>query len=183
VLRLLTLEWVERRWRLPVFIVGGIALGLSLLVVRISNATSYLSDNATTCLNCHVMTNAYSTWLRGSHGHVTVCNDCHIPHSNPVAMLAFKASDGARHATVFTLRREPQVLHLNPAAVPVVQSNCIRCHAERLFMIRLATSAERPCWSCHHNIHGQEQSLSGSPDVRRPRLSPAGFTKSRGALR
>ena len=153
----------------------GIGLGLGVIVARIANAASYLSDSAETCMNCHVMTDAYATWQRGSHGRVAVCVDCHVPHTNPVAKAAFKSMDGLKHSYVFTLRREPQVLNLSEHAVTVVQANCVRCHADQLAMIRLAASDERTCWDCHTNIHGPVRSLSSSPHVLRPKLPDAGL--------
>lgn len=164
-----------RTFRLTLYLMFGIIVGLGLTLVRISNAASYLSDDPETCMNCHVMTDAYATWQRGSHGRAAVCNDCHIPHTNPVAKLAFKARDGLRHSAVFTLRAEPQVLELSAGAKPVIQENCLRCHAHVLTMVRLAGVGERKCWDCHMNIHGPVQSLSSSPHVLRPELPDAGL--------
>ncbi|MGB2823906.1 MAG: cytochrome c nitrite reductase small subunit [Phycisphaerae bacterium] len=161
--------------RVATWVLTGAAVGLALVTGRISNATSYLSDAPETCMNCHVMTDAYATWQRGSHGRVAVCTDCHVPHSNPVAKVAFKGADGMKHAAVFTMRTEPQVLRLSDRAVPVVQANCLRCHAEQFAMSRLAASSERRCWDCHSNIHGEARSLSASPNVLRPRLDAAGL--------
>lgn len=163
------------RWSLAVHLAIGVLLGAFVLVARASNAVSYLSDQATTCLNCHVMNSAYATWRHGSHARVASCNDCHVPHANPVATYAFKAMDGARHSYVFTTRTEPQVLRLNPGAVPVVQDNCVRCHVDQWLMIRLADSQERPCWSCHENIHGDVRSLTATPHAQRPPLPSAGL--------
>ena len=39
---------------------AGVAVGMALLVARLANATSYLSDSPETCINCHVMTDAYA---------------------------------------------------------------------------------------------------------------------------
>ncbi len=172
---ILWLRGVPRGWRIATGLAAGAAVGLGLVLVRVSNATSYLSNESETCINCHLMTHAYATWQRGSHGRVAVCNDCHVPHTNPVASWAFKARDGLRHSWVFTIRAEPQVLRLNPAAVPVVQGNCVRCHADPMQMVRLAAAEERVCWDCHRNVHGDVQSLSASPHVRRPQLPAAGL--------
>jgi cytochrome c nitrite reductase small subunit len=121
------------------------------------------------------MTDAYASWQRGSHRHVAVCTDCHVPHSNMVAKYAYKARDGLKHSYVFTLRAEPQVLELSNAAVPVVQTNCVHCHSEQLMMVRLASTLERRCWDCHQNIHGAVRSLSASPAELRPGLPDAGL--------
>ena len=149
--------------------------GVLVVLVRISNAASYLSDRPETCMNCHVMTDAYASWQRGSHAQVAVCIDCHLPHDNLVAKMAFKAMDGMKHSYVFTTRTEPQVMQLSRLARPVVQANCLRCHAEQFALIRLAGVGERACWDCHGTIHGEVHSLSASSaGVFRPRIAPAG---------
>jgi cytochrome c nitrite reductase small subunit len=99
-------------WKVPVIISLGVLSGLGLLIFQISNASSYLSDNPQACINCHVMTAQYASWHRSSHGRNTVCNDCHVPHTNFLSKYAFKASDGIRHATMFTFRLEPQVIRI-----------------------------------------------------------------------
>jgi cytochrome c nitrite reductase small subunit len=171
----LTLAGLSKRWQIAVYVSAGICIGMVVLLARIANAASYLSDAPRTCMNCHVMTDAYATWQRGSHGRVAVCTDCHVPHNNPVAKYAFKAVDGLKHSYVFTLRKEPQVLELSTRAVPVIQTNCLRCHNDQLTMIRLAESSERKCWDCHNNIHGAVRSLSSSSHLLRPRLPDAGL--------
>ena len=171
----LTLSGLRRRWQIAVCVCLGLVVGLAVTVGTIANATSYLSDAPQTCMNCHVMSDAYASWQRGSHARAAKCVDCHIPHDNPVAKLAFKASDGMKHSYVFTMRTEPQVLKLSAAAVPVVQANCLRCHGDQLKMIRLADSNERTCWDCHHTIHGEVHGLSASPRTLRPKLDPAGL--------
>ena len=168
------MRFLQEKGRIPALIAIGAVLGLLGVTVRASNTASYLSNDAQTCINCHVMNNAYATWLRGSHGRRAVCNDCHVPNLNPVGKMAFKAMDGARHSAVFTLHNEPQVLRLNENAVPVVQGNCLRCHANQFFMVRLADTAERPCWDCHP-VHGHVQSLSASENSRHPALPKAGI--------
>ncbi len=170
-----SLAEIPRGWQVGLSVSLGAILGMAVVVARISRATSYLSDSPDTCMNCHVMTDAYATWGRGSHGKVTVCNDCHVPHENLVSKMAFKAMDGAKHSAVFTLRREPQVLRLSELARPVVQANCIRCHRDRLAMVRVAGVSERTCWDCHRGMHGEVHGLSASPEVLRPQLPAAGL--------
>jgi len=166
--------WSRSR-QIAAYTLMGVVIGSVLVVARLANALSYLSETPQTCMNCHVMTDAYATWQRGSHGRVAVCTDCHVPHENFAAKSTFKAADGLKHAYVFTRRQEPQVLNLSDRAVPVVQSNCLRCHDNQFAMIRLAQSSERKCWDCHDNIHGSVRSLSSSPHVLRPQLPTAGL--------
>lgn len=164
-------------WRFSVIIVLGILVGLVIHIFNISNAVSYLSDEPQTCVNCHVMYPEYATWERGSHGRVTTCNDCHVPQDNVIRKYMFKASDGLRHATMFTFRLEPQVIRIKDAGRNVVQENCIRCHANFLHPIALRSigakgiedDTERVCWDCHRETpHGKVHSLSSSANIIRP---------------
>lgn len=172
---ILRLSGLPRGVQVGVYGLVGVAAGLALLLARITNATSYLSDEPDACINCHVMTDAFASWQRGSHGRVAVCVDCHVPHRNIVAKYAYKAQDGMKHSYVFTVGGAPQVLELSERAVPVVQDNCVRCHADRLLMVRLASSLERRCWDCHQGMHGSVRSLSASPALLRPDLPRAGL--------
>lgn len=172
---LVSLAWVPGRWRLASLGMLALGFGLALAVARAARMTSYLSDAPETCINCHVMNDAYLSWQHGSHRHVAVCNDCHVPHTSPVAQYAFKGRDGMRHSYVFTLHLEPQVLNLSAGAIPVIQGNCLRCHAAQIQNVRLPGTEERRCWDCHTNVHGKSRSLSASPDVMRPRLPSAGL--------
>jgi len=170
-----TLRGLPKKWQAAVYFLAGLAVGLVIFIARISNAASYLSDAPGACMNCHVMTDAYVSWQRGSHSRIAVCNDCHVPHSNPVAKYAFKASDGLRHSYVFTFRLEPQVLDLSKGAKPVLQDNCVRCHTQIMQTVHLPDSSQRKCWDCHNNIHSSVHGLSSSPAQLRPELPRAGL--------
>lgn len=174
-LSLLGLSGLPRFWQALIYCLVGLIVGAGLVIIRISNAVSYLSDSSQTCINCHVMTDAYASWQRGSHGRVASCNDCHVPHDNIVSKYAFKAMDGTKHSTIFTLGMEPQVLHLSTMARPVVQTNCLRCHQNQFEMIRLSDSTQQACWNCHTNIHGSVHGLSASPPELRPQLPKTGL--------
>jgi cytochrome c nitrite reductase small subunit len=168
-------------WRVPVIILLGIITGLGFHVFYISNAVSYLSDEPETCINCHVMNPQYVSWEKGSHGRVTVCNDCHVTHNNIFNKYFFKAKDGMRHATIFTLRTEPQVIQIKDAGKDAVQNNCIRCHYNLLYPIStrainnqsIMASHNGYCWDCHRETpHGRVTSLASAPFARVPYLNP-----------
>ncbi len=175
VLSIVTFAGLPRPLQIGVYSLVGVALGLALVLVRIANAASYLSDQPQACINCHVMTDAYASWQRGSHGRVAVCIDCHVPHSSPLAKYAYKAQDGLKHSYVFTARKEPQVLTLSARAAPVVQANCMNCHSHQVSIIGAVEGFERRCWDCHQGIHGKVRSLSASPETLRPGLPDAGL--------
>ncbi len=115
----------------------------------------------------------YLTWQHSSHGRVTTCTDCHVPHTSVWTHYGFKAKDGLWHATVFTLRWEPQVIRLSSGAVPVVEQNCRRCHDSVISKVAASQHAAEDlrCWDCHREVpHGVARSLSAGPDVFRPEL-------------
>lgn len=165
------------QWRFPVIIILGIFVGLSIYSFYVSKAHSYLSDNPQTCINCHIMVPQYATWNHSSHREIAHCNDCHVPHDNFFSHYYFKAKDGLRHATIFTLRAEPQVIHIKEAGINVVQQNCLRCHEELIKNAALQVNhpdfhnnrETRLCWDCHKETpHGTVNSLSVVPDARAP---------------
>lgn len=162
------------RWKIPVIIVIGVLTGLVIFIVYIGKATSYLSDNPTACVNCHVMYDNYASWWHSSHARITTCNDCHVPQDKILKKFYFKASDGIRHSTIFTLRLEPQVIRIKEAGAEVVQENCERCHQNLLTVVDAKISEdyhneeeEKPCWDCHRETpHGKVNSLSTSQNVK-----------------
>ncbi len=165
------------KWTFPVIITVAAFTGLASYSFYISNAPSYLGDKPETCVNCHIMAPQYATWSHSSHRETTNCNDCHVPQNNVFSKYYFKAKDGLRHATVFTLRREPQVIFIREDGKEVVHRNCIRCHENLLTDSRLMLYSDkivmdrkdRKCWECHRETpHGRVNSLSSVPYARVP---------------
>lgn len=165
-------------WKLPVIILLGIFMGIGTYLLYISKFQSYLSDKPETCVNCHIMAPQYATWNHSAHREVATCNDCHVPHDNAFRKYFFKAKDGLRHATLFTLRMEPQVIHIKDEGAKVVQENCVRCHSNKLIDAKLLSQTDvshiyhrtdRQCWDCHRETpHGRVNSLSSTPSARVP---------------
>lgn len=168
-----------REWLVPVTVLLGVLAGIMIIILRISNATAYLSDDPKACINCHVMFPQYETWMHSSHREKIVCNDCHVPHDSAVKKYLFKAKDGLRHATMYTLRMEPQVIHMHEDGQAVVQENCIRCH-EKLFdstdlvhgtYEEYVKGDAKLCWQCHREVpHGRIRSLAATPYYHVPQL-------------
>jgi cytochrome c nitrite reductase small subunit len=170
------------QWRVPVLVAFAILVGLGGVILHVSRATSYLSDNPATCVNCHVMAPQYYSWFHSRHRETANCNDCHVPHDNPVRHYAFKASDGARHAFMFTFRLEPQVIRIHAAGQRVVQENCIRCHGASVHttMLDLVRGDDVDheqgfrCWDCHRETpHGRVRGLAAVPYEHIPLPGPA----------
>lgn len=165
-------------WGRVAAVISGAMIGLLFYIFYVSNAVSYLSDDPKTCVNCHIMAPEYATWSHSSHRETAVCNDCHVPHNNVFNKYYFKAKDGMRHAYMFTLRKEPQVIFIKEDGKHVVQQNCIRCHSKLVHdakMLAYTTTYhdsfnERQCWDCHRETpHGRVQSLASVPFARVPR--------------
>lgn len=160
----------------------GVAAGLGALVFRLSEAPSYLPDRPETCVNCHIMRPQFATWRASSHRGAATCNDCHVPHDSQARKYFFKASDGLRHAAIFTLRTEPQVIRIHAAGSAVVQENCLRCHGQIVdgtpagrVSFTAHASPGRRCVDCHRETpHGLVESLSSAPNARVQRLDPLG---------
>jgi cytochrome c nitrite reductase small subunit len=170
---LAALRFLGAGWRPAGFLMLGVAAGMGLFVFHISRAASYLGDAPETCMNCHVMATEYIAWQHSSHAHAATCHDCHVPHTSLAAEYGFAAKDGLWHATVFTMRWEPQAIRLSAGAVPVVEQNCRRCHSQ--VIAEVAPAVHQPgdlrCWDCHREVpHGSVRSLSAASDVFQPRL-------------
>jgi len=127
------------------------------------------------------MSPQYITWSRSSHFNHTNCNDCHVPHDNIFVKYYFKAKDGLRHATIFTMRGEAQSILAIGASKEVIQENCERCHKNVMSKDRIAAivgnqiqeekEGERRCWDCHREVpHGNVRSLSSTPNALVPLL-------------
>jgi cytochrome c nitrite reductase small subunit len=142
--RLISFFTPPPQWRVPVIILMGMLAGLAFYLLRISNATSYLSD---------------------------------VPHDSFIRKYYFKASDGLRHATIFTLRKEPQSIYIREPGKRVVQENCLRCH-ESLFsdgpgrpLEAMAGMQVRHCLDCHRNTpHDRVNSISSTQFAITPTL-------------
>lgn len=158
----------ELKWRKVALFLIAVAIGLGLFMAKEAKVLSYLSDDPQACVNCHVMTPVYNSWMKSSHREWAKCNDCHVPHDNVFAKYYFKAKDGLYHASVFTARAEPDVIEMKEASQRVVQQNCIRCHVQQVTQVKYSgfledhddNRTQRKCWSCHQQVpHGDVHGL------------------------
>ena len=164
-------------WIFYVNLLFAFFVGIFVYGLYVSNAVSYLSDDPKTCVNCHVMRSEFASWQHSSHREVAVCNDCHVPHNNVFNKYFFKAKDGLRHASMFTLRMEPQVIRMHEAGQEVVQANCQGCHQNvnrdvGLLNVSLEDKQHgegKLCWDCHREVpHGRVKGLNSAPNSRVP---------------
>ena len=165
-------------WRYPAIIIIGAFVGLFIYTFFHSRAYSYLSDNPRTCVNCHLMSPYYATWSHSSHGRNTTCSDCHVPQDNIFSKYYFKAKDGLRDSTVFTMRAEQTALQAIPASSQVIMNNCIRCHEQlnqefvntgRMDFKEMKKNNGHACWDCHRDVpHTRSRSEVSTPNALVP---------------
>ena len=167
-----------RRVKLFAVVAAGVVCGLGAYTVFASRSWSYLSDDPSGCVNCHIMGPYYATWNHSSHSRNATCNDCHVPHQNFAKKWLFKGMDGLRHAAVFTMRGEPQVIQALNGSAEVIMDNCIRCHTQlntefvttgRIDHEMALAGEGKACWDCHRDVpHGGTNSLSSTPNALVP---------------
>jgi cytochrome c nitrite reductase small subunit len=155
------LSWVAAAAAIGLGLFGG----LGAYTFNFAQGLSYFSNDPRSCVNCHVMNDAYDSWQKSGHGHVAVCNDCHTPHSF-VGKMITKAENGWNHSVAFTMlkyEREPIVITERNA--DRLRHNCIACHDTMLTEIRGSAvlsaaghgqgSEDVDCLHCHSDVgHG-----------------------------
>ena len=142
--------------KLPLY-VGVVALIAVLGVgMYVTEFTTYLGDNPTTCNNCHVMDGAYEGWYHAGHKNWTTCSECHVPHAL-IPKYYVKALSGYHHVTAFSFGNIPVAIRAKESSREVVQENCVRCHLETVSGIMEGPMPmDRYCFDCHRSVaHGQ----------------------------
>lgn len=136
----------------------GVCLGAGLFTFDYANGTSYMSNDPTACVNCHIMQEQYDGWQHAGHHHVANCNDCHVPH-HPVLKYVAKADHGWRHSKAFTLQNFHEPIRITEADRAIVISNCVRCHQSLTDQMNTGLTAHgaeaSDCLHCHARVgHG-----------------------------
>lgn len=164
---------ISRRVQIVLPIVAGVIVGLGLFFLYLLRAHTYLGDDSSACMNCHIMAPYYATWMHGSHARNTNCNDCHVPHDNFFKKWWFKGTDGLGHVAAFVTRSERQAIRAHDASAQVIMDNCIRCHKQlnqefvktgRIDYMMARVGEGKACWDCHKEVaHTGRSSLSSTP--------------------
>ena len=163
------------RQKVLLLLIAGVLVGLGALFVYLLRAHTYLADDSSACVNCHIMRPYYASWSHSSHGRDATCNDCHVPHSSLLAKYGFKAMDGMKHVAYFVTHSERQAIMAEDASAEVIMDNCIRCHTQlnqefvktgRIDYMMAKRDEGKACWDCHRNVpHGGMNSLSSTPNA------------------
>ena len=99
---------LSKRQKIITAIMAGTIVGGGLFFLYMLRAHTYLTDEPSACVNCHIMSPYYATWMHSSHSRKATCNDCHVPHENFVKKWTFKGMDGMKHVAAFLTSSEPQ---------------------------------------------------------------------------
>jgi len=167
----------SRKQKIIAIILGGIICGLGGYTAYASRFGSYMSDDPAACVNCHIMAPYYASWNHSSHARNTTCNDCHVPHDNAVRKWWFKGMDGMRHAAIFTMRGESQVIQATDKSATVIMDNCVRCHEQlntefvktgRISYHQAKEGDGKACWDCHREVTHGKIGLSSAPNALVP---------------
>ena len=128
----------------------GLAGGIGAYTFIYARGASYLTDDPSACANCHIMKEHHDRWVKSSHRHVAVCNDCHTP-SGFLAKYATKVSNGFRHSFAFTTGRFHEPLQIKSFNLEIVNQACRKCHGAIVAAIEgpHQTAQQIFCVQCH----------------------------------
>ncbi len=146
------------------FLAIAAAVGALGFFAYVTDAPAYGGSRPETCANCHVMDSQYENWYHAPHEKVTECVDCHLPHENAVAYYLEKGRQGAKDVYAFTTGNIPVAIRASERTKSIIQSNCLRCHGEKVEAIVMgAQPFDRYCWDCHRNVSHGTRGISTSP--------------------
>ena len=131
-----------QRWSLAAALAFGLAIGVGVFTFGYAKGASYLTNDPAACANCHIMSEHFAAWQKGSHKSAT-CNDCHTPH-NFVGKYVTKARNGFWHSFYFTTGRYPDPLRITERNRRVTEGACRYCHQPVVDAIEPALASRDP---------------------------------------
>jgi cytochrome c nitrite reductase small subunit len=108
---------------------AGAAAGVGAYTFLYAKGDSYFYNDPAACANCHVMQAYLDGWIKSSHRHVAVCNDCHAP-PDFVGKYMTKGLNGFWHSYAFTTGDFPDALHATPRNRAIAEAACRKCHSD-----------------------------------------------------
>jgi cytochrome c nitrite reductase small subunit len=129
----------------------GVLAGVGVFTFGYAKGLSYLSTDPRACVNCHIMNDQYSAWLKSGHRHAATCVECHLPASGVAKWLA-KANHGFSHSVAFTLQNFKEPIEITPHDRALAHENCLRCHGDFVQAVHTSpgpTGQPLDCLHCH----------------------------------
>jgi cytochrome c nitrite reductase small subunit len=141
----------------------GMAGGLGAFTFVYAKGSSYMTNDPKACANCHIMTEQYEGWIKGSHHAVAVCNDCHAPHDF-VGKYMTKARNGFWHSYYFTTQTFHEPIRIGARNLAITESACRDCHRDMVEAIAThpGPGGEASCVRCHPSVGHREFGAVGS---------------------
>lgn len=138
---------VEQK-RTKFLIVASLVIGLASFLFLTADAAISYSDNASFCLNCHEMNDAYDSLQLSNHKQFK-CTDCHAPHSY-LPKVVFKTKSGLRDLYAVTLGEVPQIIRATGESKAIITANCTGCHKSTVEFTDMGRG--RLCTDCHRDL-------------------------------
>jgi cytochrome c nitrite reductase small subunit len=134
-------------------VLAGAFIGIGVYTFGYAKGASYLTNDPSACVNCHVMREQYEGWMKGSHGKVAVCNDCHTP-AGFLGKYTTKAINGFNHSLAFTTQNFPENIRITERNYRVTDGACLKCHEQMVDNIRSAREHRGgvSCIGCHRTV-------------------------------
>lgn len=128
----------------------GVLTGIGTFTFMYADGYSYLYDDPSACVNCHIMQPQYDAWMNSSHRNVATCNDCHTP-KGLIPKYISKADNGLRHAWAFTFDSFEEPIQIIERNQRILQNQCLFCHGTLVHTI-VDENNEPQCVSCHSHV-------------------------------
>jgi cytochrome c nitrite reductase small subunit len=131
----------------------GLAAGIGGYTFVYAKGGSYMTNDPAACANCHIMNPQHSGWIKSSHRHVAVCNDCHTPPELVPKYLS-KASNGFWHSFAFTTGDFHEPIQIKAHNLAITERACRACHAPMVHAVDgvHAEAAAASCIRCHGSV-------------------------------
>lgn len=138
-------------------IITGVAIGTSTYTFIYARGYSYLTDDPSACINCHIMREQFEAWSHSSHHAAAKCNDCHTPASF-LAKWWTKAQNGFWHSYYFTMGTFADPIQITERNRRLAEGACAKCHADIIRAIEMPAGAagtfrdRARCLHCHRDV-------------------------------
>lgn len=133
----------------------GLAVGIGVYTFWYGKGYSYMSNDPSSCANCHIMNEQYNGWQKASHHTAATCNDCHTPHDF-FGKYYTKASNGFWHSYYFTVGGFHEPIRITERNRQVTEQTCRYCHQQMVESITVSGDPEHfdqvSCIQCHRNV-------------------------------
>lgn len=131
----------------------GLVIGVGSFTFIYGKGYSYLSDDPKACVNCHIMSDQYSSWSKGSHKNVATCNSCHTPENFYMKYIN-KAENGFWHSLKFTTGAYKDPIQIRKHNIDIAMQSCFKCHSGLMSstLHSEAIADKKTCVQCHRSV-------------------------------